>query len=473
MFCSTCGNQIEDGAKFCSKCGTPVAPVEQPAETPVEQPAETPVEQPVQATVETPAETQFTSVDQPAPAEPVASPMMEQQVDMATAQDAAQQPQQAYGQAPQQEFVQPQMQPQAYGQAPQPVYNQAPAAAPKKSKAPLIIALVVLAVLILGGVGFGIYWINKPINKVNKAIEVKDYREVSTLYSELKAEEMTQVQDQMLLVCKNLYDDYLAERVDYDTVMSTYTALEAGVLNDSSEYYEVRVKLNNLKDSRDAWADANSAFDKGDYEAALDLYNKVISADANYKAAQDKVAECEALIVPDVVGEWEITIEVANMVAEEMGMYEGLDNLSLPMTLVYSFDEDGTGLLYVDVDALEPKLRTFYEDIFDVIVEQELEGTGLSYADMDKLCKEYYGMSFKEYYMMSFDAADFMDEFADCTETLTYEIDGQTVVATLDNSFKSDTLEYVDGTLVLQETAGDIEIFEQFGCDLPLVFTRR
>ncbi len=43
MFCSHCGNQMDDGASFCPKCGTPVdaaaaaAPVEQPV-TPAPEP---------------------------------------------------------------------------------------------------------------------------------------------------------------------------------------------------------------------------------------------------------------------------------------------------------------------------------------------------------------------------------------------------------------------------------------------------
>ena len=53
LFCSQCGTQLEESAKFCSKCGTPVAaPVEAPVETPVETPvaapaATTPVYTPV------------------------------------------------------------------------------------------------------------------------------------------------------------------------------------------------------------------------------------------------------------------------------------------------------------------------------------------------------------------------------------------------------------------------------------------
>jgi len=57
MFCSKCGQQLADHAKFCSRCGTPTgatatapeAPVAIPVPVPTTQPASTPVTVPVSA----------------------------------------------------------------------------------------------------------------------------------------------------------------------------------------------------------------------------------------------------------------------------------------------------------------------------------------------------------------------------------------------------------------------------------------
>ncbi len=58
MFCSVCGNEMEENAKFCSKCGTPVEPAEPIKESAPEAPAEESApEAPVEESApETPAE---------------------------------------------------------------------------------------------------------------------------------------------------------------------------------------------------------------------------------------------------------------------------------------------------------------------------------------------------------------------------------------------------------------------------------
>lgn len=110
MFCRKCGQEVKQGAKFCIKCGTPVAPQPQP-------------QQPQQA-------------QQPPQAQ----------------QPQAQQPQQAQAQQPQPQQPQPQAQPQRQQQArpqqqAQPQQPQAPQKAKKNTG--LIIALICLIVILL------------------------------------------------------------------------------------------------------------------------------------------------------------------------------------------------------------------------------------------------------------------------------------------------------------------------------------
>ncbi|MBE6959461.1 MAG: zinc-ribbon domain-containing protein [Ruminococcaceae bacterium] len=45
MFCTNCGKQLADGARFCHNCGTPQA-VQQPAQQPTQQPVQQPIPQP-------------------------------------------------------------------------------------------------------------------------------------------------------------------------------------------------------------------------------------------------------------------------------------------------------------------------------------------------------------------------------------------------------------------------------------------
>ena len=62
MFCNKCGQEIKPGAKFCTKCGTPVPQVQQPAP---EQPAKPKKAQPAPEQLAKPKKAQ------PAPEQPV------------------------------------------------------------------------------------------------------------------------------------------------------------------------------------------------------------------------------------------------------------------------------------------------------------------------------------------------------------------------------------------------------------------
>ena len=46
MFCTKCGNQVPDGQKFCSACGNPMAPAQQPQQPQYAQPQQPQFQQP-------------------------------------------------------------------------------------------------------------------------------------------------------------------------------------------------------------------------------------------------------------------------------------------------------------------------------------------------------------------------------------------------------------------------------------------
>ena len=63
MFCQNCGNQLPDGAKFCTRCGAPVAsaqpPAPQPAPVPPQPAPPVPAPQPVALSADPEADTIF------------------------------------------------------------------------------------------------------------------------------------------------------------------------------------------------------------------------------------------------------------------------------------------------------------------------------------------------------------------------------------------------------------------------------
>ena len=129
MFCSNCGSQLSDTAKFCTNCGAAVAPPQEPVYTPPAAPAFTPPEQPLyvpDGRVFTPpqqtAEPVYTAPEQPMYApEPIFT-------------------------APQQPMYAPEP---AYIPQPQPV-----SAPPKKKGKGILVAVIaaVLALVIIGGI---------------------------------------------------------------------------------------------------------------------------------------------------------------------------------------------------------------------------------------------------------------------------------------------------------------------------------
>ena len=124
MECPNCKKQLQDGMKFCDNCGTPLVPV-----APAPQPASQPDPQPA---------------PQPAPQSQPASQPAPQPMNWGPTQQAPQpQP------APQQQYGQPQYGQPQYGQ---PVYGQQVYGKPKKSKAGLIIGIIVAILVIAGGV---------------------------------------------------------------------------------------------------------------------------------------------------------------------------------------------------------------------------------------------------------------------------------------------------------------------------------
>ncbi len=193
MFCTKCGNQIPEGAKFCSRCGAQIAAapvVEQPVTEPV-------VEQPV---VEQPVEVVEPVVEQLV-TEPVVAPVVEQPVEVVepiveqpveavvsiveqpvVQQQEYQQFNQQVQQPEQQQFNQQVQQPeqQQFNQQVQQPEQQQLNQQPKKSKKKIIIiAACVVAALLIGGC-LGFYFYASGVQK--------DFKQARTEYAKLLAD---------------------------------------------------------------------------------------------------------------------------------------------------------------------------------------------------------------------------------------------------------------------------------------------
>lgn len=425
MICSKCGNQIEEGTKFCTKCG---APVEEMAAAEVTAPVEETVkEEPVveAAPVEEP-------VVEAAPAKEAAPAVPENEVYTAKA-------------------------------VPDEPKN-------KKSAAPIIV--IIAAAILLLVAGFGAFWFTRPIQKINRAISADDTATVAANFTKLtKDADIESVQEKMLEKCEALCDQYYDEEIDYDTVMDTYELLEDDVLADNKDFAKLVEKVDAMKDSRDSWDKAEKAFADEDYETALENYEKVINDDSNYKKAQDQITACQELMTPDIVGEWEIELNMAKIILDSTG-YDGDFDTSIPfpVTLVFEFDDDGTGMYYIDTDNLVDKVTPFMDMFIDVLLQQTIEESGMTEEELNEMCEDFYGMSLKEYVMEFADYDSLFDEFDSMYEYFDYEVDGKNV--TVDSwDGGHDEFHFDKGQLVFD--TDDDEIFGELDIELPLRLDKR
>ena len=150
MYCKICGSMIEDGARFCSKCGA-AAFTEEPAQQGYDQQAYDQQGYDQQAYDQQTYDQQ--AYEQPAyDQQAYEQPAYDQQAydQQAYAQQAYEQPQYA-----QQAYGQPAYDPQAYAQ--QPYEPQDVPAAPKKKKSGAVIAVIAVLAIVAAGAGIFVH----------------------------------------------------------------------------------------------------------------------------------------------------------------------------------------------------------------------------------------------------------------------------------------------------------------------------
>ena len=229
----------------------------------------------------------------------------------------------------------------------------------KPSKAPLIIAISVVVVLLLAAGGV-LFWMNRPINQVNTAIENNDLKAVNENFEKLSDDDKEDIEEQMLDYAKDLAKDFTNGKKDYDDIEKDLRTLGKGVLKDNDDFEELTKQVEQLKQSKDDYEAAEKAFKEEDYQKAMDLYAKVIADDTNYKDARDKIAECESKMTPDIVGEWACSVDIGNAMLKQIGLNSSEKDFTFPVVFLYIFNEDGTGRMTLDKSGFEDKIKEFF-----------------------------------------------------------------------------------------------------------------
>lgn len=265
MFCTKCGKELAENAKFCNACGTPNPLAAAPA-APVQEPV-TPVipvaQEPVAPVVET----------------PVAAPVVEESVAPVAAPVAA---------------------PAAPKTAPvaAPVAAAAPAAPQKKSKKGLVILLCILIPLLIAGGVFAWLTIDKNnktemLEEANEAIEDGEYDDAVELLSKLGDFEGA---DQLLAQL----NAYMAAQ---DALLEGNYEQALELLEQAGDFEDAEDILDDLEDDLRDYDKAVKALEKHDFAKAEELLRKLKSFKDSKKLLASIPFEKAMLLMESALGE--------------------------------------------------------------------------------------------------------------------------------------------------------------------------
>lgn len=404
MKCEKCGAVLPSEALFCPDCGCPVPKTEDKTE--VIEKTEEPVVEETDAKPEEPAISEAIPASEEVTTDKEESNTSEPESPLPGAPIVAEQPTQPANEETTTSDLR--FAPKDYMAANTPVVapeNPTPASttpapvaptpeatkkAPKKEKvkkekntekkkggaAKVVVPIIIVLVLLAGVGGFYWFWMNRPIAKINKALETNDISTVASLYPELtKDEEKTEVQNAVLSYCQSQTSAFEEEDIDYKELSSLYKTADK-ILKGNKKYDSLVEDASALNDSRDAYAAAEKLFKKEDYEAAMEKYAEVIKADDNYKDAQAKIKECEANLIPSIAGTWVHTLNLGPYLADYASLYDSSYDYTFNMDMIMEFDEDGAGSVRISCDDPEGE--------FDVLAKQ------LAVYTVDNLFLVYY-----------------------------------------------------------------------------------
>lgn len=493
MFCTNCGKEIPDGSRNCMYCGTAMKVVE-PQDALSEATKETVVETVVETVTEVAEEAKETIKEE--------ATEVSKEVEVAeTVTEAATEV--AAEVAKESESVKEVITEEAKDVAknavsevvPQPIPQNIPVnmavEPPKKAKkakkekkkkekseksggAGVVIAIIIL-VLILAGAGVGAYlFLNSPYNKIKKAIAENDITTVCELYSELNNDEQKEyVGNSMWNYVVDLESQYQDEKIDYDTAMADIKAINKSVLKNDKELKALIEDMDALNGSRTAYDTAEKAFKKGDYEKAYDNYALVIKDDSNYKKAQKQMEECLALMIPPVTGKYRLDFDMGDAFLEGISTGDTSQyTISMPSAMILEFNEDGTGSMYIDEDAMNAGLEQAMDDLVGIYYDLLEQETGLSKIEIDAML---YNAGYNSLEDMVKDEFDFSDyDVSALSATFTYEVNDEGDCITIVNDGQSNSRDIIyemSGENIVI-TGGFFEDASSFGIDLPAEFVK-
>ena len=300
----------------------------------------------------------------------------------------------------------------------------------RKKKTGIIIAVVLILAVLGGGAYAGHWYFHRPIMLITKAIEENDIKTVVELFDELDEEtDIDYVEKCMASYATKLQESFISHDKDYDEVMDELEILGKDILKDNSRYERIITDINDLNQSRENFEKAEKAFKKEDYEKASELYAKVsMHDDDNYEAAKEKIEEIKKLMIPDIIGTWRTTIDLAPAIISVANVDSyGIDSSVLskfkfPTDLLLVFNDDGTCIFCSDAEEFAAKADEVVDSLLDLAVVVASKEAGMTVDELDEYSRLLFGKDLRTYIYEEANGGNIKNQLVSEVEADYYEL---------------------------------------------------
>lgn len=184
----------------------------------------------------------------------------------------------------------------------------------KKHKIKRIVIILALFVLFAGAGAFAAIWYFSPIQDINRALNNNDIEAVQTIYSEYKNEiKEEDIVDTLTKKVDSIWEDFQNSRKEYSIVtaeLQSIKNLRVDKLNDAVD--QCLENIEQLNDSRIAYESANTYMAEKNYVNAMIQYRLVIESDPDYESAVNKLGEALSLYKAEIENAVTESLETGN-----------------------------------------------------------------------------------------------------------------------------------------------------------------
>lgn len=172
----------------------------------------------------------------------------------------------------------------------------------KKSKMPLAITAIILAVVLIFGGYYAITKLTDPIDALKKLINDDNYIEAANIIKDKIIDDDKRTDNAADILkdkARTIVDNYINESKNYDESLANLEKIKnLNVISetDMTEYFD---NINTLQTSRTAYTTAQAYMNNNDHENAIVELRKVIEKDKNYSTAQQQLVNSIAAYKSD------------------------------------------------------------------------------------------------------------------------------------------------------------------------------